>query len=145
MRNFKFILISIFLLVASLASRSQTASVLDSMESQYQSCLDKGDNMQSCAKNYYVQMDKMMNKVYAKLRSRMDSTQKLKLQAEQMTWLAKRNAYFKQTLKEYNSKVAANNPDDSALSPKDYSMIMYNDNAAFVKERVLALLKKLNK
>ena len=145
MTNLKFIFIFTFLFCISLTGIAQTEKTIDSLETQYQNCLDKGEYMFGCTKKFYSQIDSMLNVVYFKLRSTLDTTQKAKLKIEQKAWLIKRDTYFKKTLKEFKTKNPDNSPYGSAFGAQDDAMFMYDDNAKFVKDRILTLIKRLCK
>jgi uncharacterized protein YecT (DUF1311 family) len=145
MINLKFIIFLTLLLAISSTGLTQTANTIDSLENQYQGCLDQGDYMFGCTKKFYFQMDSMLNGAYFKLRSTLDTTQQSELKREQKSWLVKRDLYFKKTFKEFKRKNPDNSPYGSAFGAQDDAMFMYDDNAQFVEERVLKLLKRLNK
>lgn len=100
--------------------------------------------MFGCAKKFYFQMDSMLNVIYFKLRSTLDTSKQTGLKKEQKLWLAKRDTYFKKTFSEFKKKNPNNSPYGSAWGAQDDAMFMYNDNAEFIKSRVLILLRKLN-
>jgi len=127
-----------------LTGHAQTKKTIDSLESQYQHCLDNGRYMFGCSKVFYSQMDSMLNVVYFKLRSTLETTEKAKLKSDQREWLSERDAYFKKTLKVFKDNNPDNSPYGSAFGAQDDAMIMFDDNASFVKTRVLELLKRLN-
>jgi uncharacterized protein YecT (DUF1311 family) len=145
MTDFKFSTFTTLLLVICLTGFSQTAKTIDSLEDQYQSCLDKGGYMLGCSKTFYAQMDSMLNVAYFKLRSTLDTTKQAALKQEQKLWLAKRDAYFRKTLKKFKDNHPDISPYGSATGARDDAMFMHDDNAEFVETRVLELLKRLNK
>lgn len=142
MTTLKPIALFAFFSIIHLTCFSQTRSVLDSLENRYQACLDKGKNMFGCAKLFYQQMDSLLNVQYKQLRSSCDSVQKENLKQEQLKWLAKRDAYFKQTLNTFKSKNPKADPFGNAFGAQDDAMSMFDDNATFVKKRLLELIGK---
>lgn len=140
MKPLKPIAFFLFFSIIHLACFSQTKSVVDSLENRYQACLDKGRNMLGCAKLFYQQMDSLLNVQYKQLRSSCDSIGKEKLKEEQLKWLTKRDTYFKQTLGTFKSKNLKADPFGNAFGAQDDAMMMFDDNAAFVKKRVLELI-----
>ena len=141
----KYIIGVAFISFFSLAGQSQTATTIEAMESKYQSCLDKGKDMLACSKAYYRQMDSMLNVVYNKLRSTLDSSQKAQLKREQLQWLAKRDNYFQKTKIDFKKNHQGVDADGEDFGAQDEAMIMFDKNAAFVQERVLVLIDKLKK
>lgn len=67
----------------------------------------------------------------------MDSAHKTALRKEEKEWLVKRNKYFKKL----ESNLAKSTNENS--SSQDAEMLMYDDKAKFMKERVLELIKRL--
>ena len=84
-------------------------------------------------------MDSLLNKVYKKLRSSLDSSKRDGLIKEEKEWLRKRDKYFNQTRAKLEKAQKAN-----GYLPQDDEMFMYEDNARFVKKRILELIKRLN-
>ncbi len=145
MINLKFILNFSFFCCIFLSGNAQAEKIINRLETQYQSCLDKGEYMLGCTKNFYFQMDSMLNVVYLKLHSTLSTSQKAKLKIEQKAWLLKRDIYFKMTLKEFETKNQDISPSGPAFGAQNDAMFMYDDNAKFVKDRVLVLIKRLKK
>ena len=134
------LLISLFVYSASSA---QTGKTIERLESAEQNCLDSGTNMIGCAQTFYFQMDSLLNVVYTQLRSSLDSSQKSALKKDQKVWLAKRSLFFKKTLNTFKKKNPDKSPYGLAIGAQDDAMIMCDDNAEFVKNRVLILLGRL--
>jgi len=117
----------------------QNKQTVDSIQSFYQDCLDKGQFMSSCSKSYYRKMDSLLIVVYNKLRFNIDSIEKAQLRKEQREWLLKRNNYFKKIQNEYKKDK------QGASMPQDDIMEMYDKYAMFVQERVLYLIETSEK
>ncbi|HUS02881.1 MAG TPA: lysozyme inhibitor LprI family protein [Chitinophagaceae bacterium] len=145
MKILKHLLIPTLIFANVLAGFSQTIKTIDSLQNAEQNCLDRGQYMLGCAKRFYAQMDSMLNLVYLKLHSTLDNTKQVKLKMEQRLWLAKRNTYFKKTLKKFKDNNPNISPSGSAWGAQDDAMFMYDDNAAFVKTRIWELLRRINK
>lgn len=139
MRRKRSLSIILFFLFFSMISRSQTTATIDSLENESQACLDKGEFMLGCSIHFYNQMDSMLNIVYNKLRSGLDSSQKELLKKEQKEWLKKRDKYFRQTEDKLKKAIKEN----GGIAAQDDEMFRYEDNARFVKERILELINKL--
>lgn len=129
------IIISIF---TCLTGFSQTAKTIDSLESQHQSCLDKGEFMLGCTERFYFQMDSLLNVLYKKLRSKCDSIQKENLKDEQLQWLSKRDKQFRENQKQVHKEAKEKGYDGGEIE----TMILIDKNAMFVKERVIELLNR---
>ena len=91
MTNFKIKIFVIFFCFICLKGFSQTIKTIDSLQTRYQLCLDKGQNMLGCSKKNYFQIDSLLNIRYKKLRLTCDSVQKENLKDEQFEWLTKRD------------------------------------------------------
>ena len=140
---FKLIIALTITLLVCITGQAQTTKTIDSLENETKRCYDKGGYMLGCAKKFYYQMDSMLNVVYFKLRSGFDSTQKVSLKKEQLKWLATRDAFFKSTFKKFKKNNPAISPYGSAWGAQDDAMFMYDDNAKYIKKRVLILLQRL--
>ncbi|WP_262708012.1 lysozyme inhibitor LprI family protein [Lacibacter luteus] len=98
--------------------------------------------MLDCSKSFYKVMDSMLNIVYFKIAAKLDSNHKIQLRNEQRSWLTSRNVYFKMTLNKFKQKHPGKSPLGNSSGAQDDAMIMHDENAQFVKERILALLKR---
>ncbi len=141
MRYLQKILLLILIPVCSTCF-AQSEKTIDSLTKKYQTCLDEGKNMLDCSKLFYRQMDSMLNVVYFKQYSKLDSANKIQLRNEQRLWLKSRDVFFKKTLNRFKQKYPGKSPFSSAYGAEDDAMIMHDENAEFVKERILILLKK---
>jgi uncharacterized protein YecT (DUF1311 family) len=135
MTNLKFKFFVIFISIC-FTTFSQTKETVDSLETQYQACLDKGQFMLGCSEAFYFQMDSLLNLEYKKLRSKCDSIQKENLKDEQLQWLSKRDKQFKQNQQQEHKNAKEGGYDGG----QDETMMLTDDNAKFVKERVLKLI-----
>ena len=115
---------------------SQTAKTIDSLETQHQACLDKGEFMLGCSERFYLQMDSLLNVQYKKLRSKCDSIQKENLKEEQLQWLSKRDKQFRKNRKQIHAEAKQKGYDGGEIE----TMILTDKNAMFIKKRVLELL-----
>ena len=125
------IAICIFLL--SLSCHSQTAKTIAQLDKEHQKCLDTGNNMANCSFEYYSKMDDLLNTTYKKIRLTLSQDEQQKLKTLQIAWLKKRDAYFKQVQKETAKTL------DGDHESQDYRMICSNENALFVKDRIIVL------
>jgi len=117
---------------------SQTIKTIDSLETQYQACLDKGQFMFDCAYKFYSQMDSLLNIQYKNLRSKCDSVQKVNLKDDQLRWLAVRDKQFQFNKQKVNKEAKGNGYNGG----QDEIMILTEKNAMFVKDRVIYLIGK---
>ena len=67
------------------------------------------------------------------------------LKKEQKFWLTKRDNYFKKTFNEFKKNNPDKSPYGAAFGVQDDAMTMFDNNAKFVKDRILFLLNRLNK
>ena len=130
--------ISIIFIFTCLTGFSQTEKTIDSLESQHQACLDKGEFMLGCSEKFYFQMDSLLNSQYKRLRAKCDSTQKVNLKDDQIKWLAVRDKQFKYNKQQVHKEAKENGYDGG----QDETMILTDKNATFVKDRVVELLHK---
>lgn len=123
------------LFLAGYHSFAQTITAVNKLDSSYQTCLDSGAKMLGCAQVYYKQMDSMLNVVYdQKMLAITDSSKKLQLTTAETAWLTKRDNYFEQ--------INSGGTQDGGLTGDDRLMNIKDKEAAFVKSRVIELLKK---
>ncbi len=113
-------------------SFSQTAATVSELDTLFQHCLDKGDDMLGCTYKYYNQMDSMLNVVYKMIRNSKDSAGKASLKSEELAWLKDRNEYFKKL----DSK-------DYGIGGNDRGMMEEGDKARFVHKRIMELISKM--
>lgn len=139
MKTLKNLTIAFFLSVLYVTGQAQTISTINVLAEKHQSCLDSGIDMLGCSKSYYFQMDSMLNVVYNKLRASLSQSEKDSLKKEQLNWLKKRDLYFEKQNKEFREKA------QSGEWGSDMAMITYDNQAEYVKDRVIILIKKLHK
>ncbi|WP_212000967.1 lysozyme inhibitor LprI family protein [Chitinophaga sp. HK235] len=131
MRNLILIL-AVFLCSNAYAQSRQAA--LDSLEIRYQHCLSKGSNSYSCALVYYKQLDSLLHSTLQRLYTQIDPGKLRALQTEQGAWEEKREEYFRK-IDERVEKMHK-----STMNGLDDDMISTDNKAAYVKDRVTALL-----
>jgi uncharacterized protein YecT (DUF1311 family) len=132
MKNLFFLL---FFLLFVQNVTAQTIKEVKTIERKYQLCLDEGSDMLGCTNRFYAEMDKILNTVYNKYSATLAEAEKDKLKTEQKEWLKQRDARIKKQIQVLNRK--SNNNDEI--------MALRNENAVFVKQRVLLLIKKMEK
>jgi len=137
MRHKRFTFLFFVFAMLSLSGQAQTLAELTNIDKKYKACLDKGANMLHCSQLYYKQMDSLLNVTYNNLRKPLGQSGKTALKNEQIKWLEKRDAYFKQIDKEY----AAEN--SNGFAGNDSRMIAIDEKARFVRTRVEELIIKL--
>jgi uncharacterized protein YecT (DUF1311 family) len=115
------------------AQTNPTTRGISKLDSAYQICLDKGENMPGCSERYYSQMDSMLNVVYNLLRIRSDTAGRKHLKAEQKEWLSNRDEYF--------NSLPDNEKD---LQGEDKEMDIADKKAGYVRKRVLELLGRIH-
>jgi uncharacterized protein YecT (DUF1311 family) len=124
---------SIILLFIGFVSNSQTLKTIQTLEKQHQDCFDKGGFMLGCSIQFNKQMDSLLNVAYLKKRQSMNPAQKTAFKKEQQLWLQKRDAYIK--------KITQKTKKETDLIGNDLQMVITDQEADFVKERVLELIK----
>lgn len=123
-------------ILASMYCNSQTLETVYKMKSDYQKCLNKGQNMRNCALEYYNQSDSLLNVSYKNLKSKISSKEQSKLKKEQLEWLKKRDQFFQ---KVYSDTKKQGNFIEGT---QDFEMIIYDEQAKFVFGRVKELINK---
>jgi len=136
MTKLKLNLLIIVFVFNCLTGFSQTIKTIDSLETQYQTCLDEGQFMLGCSKTFYSQMDSLLNVQYKNLRSKCDSIQKENLKEEQLQWLSKRDKQFRENQKQVHKEAKEKGYDGGEIE----TMILTDKNAMFVKKRIIELL-----
>lgn len=136
MTKLKLNFLTIIFIFTCLTGFSQTAKTIDSLESQYQACLDKGEFMLGCSERFYLQMDSLLNVQYKKLRSKCDSMQKENLKDEQLQWLSKRDKQFRENQKQVHKEAKEKGYDGGEIE----TMILTDKNAMFIKKRVIEII-----
>lgn len=128
--------IIIVLITLSFNCNSQTLKTIEKIESSYQICLDKGDNMKGCSVEYYKKADSLLNVAYTRLKLKLSIEEQSKLKMEQFKWLKKRDKYFQKVYSE-EKKIG-----DLNEGTNDFDMVIIDKKAVFVFERVKVLIKR---
>jgi uncharacterized protein YecT (DUF1311 family) len=128
--------ITVILITLSLNCNSQTLKTIEKIESTYQNCLDKGDNMKGCSIEHYKKADSLLNVAYKKLRLKLNVEEQLSLKTEQLKWLKKRDNYFQKVYSETKKE------GDFVEGSNDFDMIVIDKKAEFVFARVKVLIKR---
>lgn len=126
----------LFLFIISFYSYSQENKTIQKLDTELQNCLDNTqNNMLNCTLEYYKKIDDQLNITYKKISATLSKPKHEKLKIQQLAWLKKRDLHFK--------KVAAKTASylDGDHSSQDYRMICSQENALFVKDRVIELEK----
>ena len=118
-------------------TNAQTLKTVEDLTSRHQSCLDSGIDMMNCSRKYCMEMDSILNVAYKSLRHNLDSENRLKLKAEQTRWLKKRDEFFEEQVKIFQKNF------QSEEWGSDMFMIVYDNDAEFIRERVVELIKWL--
>jgi uncharacterized protein YecT (DUF1311 family) len=124
-----------FFFISINVSYSQSLELIKKLEIEHQNCLDNQAWMLGCSIKYNKQMDSLLNIVYNKKRQLLNKEEKLKLKEEQLVWLKKRDANTK--------KVSTKIKTDTDIIGSDLQMIITDEEANFVKKRVIYLIKSL--
>jgi uncharacterized protein YecT (DUF1311 family) len=128
--------IIIIFITLSFNCNSQTLKTIEEIETSYQNCLDKGDNMKGCSVEYYKKADSILNVAYKKLKLKLSIEEQSSLKAEQLEWLKKRDKYFQKIYSETKKE------GDFIEGSNDFDMIVIDKKAEFVFERVKVLIKR---
>ena len=116
-------------------SNAQTAASIKEIKDNYQTCLNQADFMLGCSYDYYNKADSLLNVVYNKVRIRLKPDQREQFRKEQLKWLKKRDARFK--------KIRKRNLGEGGLVRDDQKMMVADEQAEFIFQRVEELMKRL--
>ncbi|MFT6204389.1 MAG: hypothetical protein ACI9V1_003303 [Spirosomataceae bacterium] len=130
------VFLSLLVSVASFGQKHArvTSTDLKFTDSNFQNCLDKGENMMGCTSSYYDQIDKLLNLSYFSLYDALPQGKRTVLKSEQRAWLAYRDSFF-----EYNSR-GFNEIEEG----REGKMFILEANAVFVKSRVKLLISRMD-
>ncbi|WP_298737186.1 lysozyme inhibitor LprI family protein [uncultured Chitinophaga sp.] len=129
------LLLFLSLLVGVRTFAQTRRAAVDSLEMNYQLCLAQSRYTYGCALEYYQKMDSMLDIVYRQLYASLDTTRRRNLKVDQSGWLERKASYFKlldTRVEKFRTKTLAG-LDDQAIST--------DQKAAYIKERVTALIK----
>ncbi|WPQ64199.1 lysozyme inhibitor LprI family protein [Chitinophaga sancti] len=113
-------------------------TAVDSIELRYQECLSQGGNSYNCALAYYQEMDSLLSAVYNQVYNNLDNPRRETLEIAQAQWTEKKEAYFK------DIEVRAEKKRPLTLAGLDDDMILTDNKAAYLKHRVIELLKSIH-
>jgi len=116
-------------------TNAQSISAIEEIKTQYQNCLDNGNFMLGCSYEYYNKADSLLDMVCHKIEVGLKKDQREQFRKEQTKWLKKRNAYFK--------KIRKRNLVIDHLATDDQKMMVADEQAEFIFERVEELIKRL--
>ena len=127
----------IFLLLFVNKSYTQSVNMkkVESINVNYQKCLDSGVDMLGCSNKYFFFCDKLLNEVYQIIRQKLSEKEKTNLRNDQLKWLKERDLFFIKAV-----KIAKEEAED--LPEEDLQMIYMDKKSEYVKERVVFLIKK---
>jgi uncharacterized protein YecT (DUF1311 family) len=134
MRN----LIPILAIFGCATSYAQQQRPLELIEARYQQCLAKSSNMFNCASVYYRSIDSALNATIQHLYAHLDADMLSRLQAEQLVWEEKKEAYFRK-IDERVEKLHK-----STMQGLDDEMISTDNKAAFLKNRITELYREFD-
>lgn len=128
------------LFLISFYSHSQENKAIQKLNKELQKCLDDTqNNMLNCTLEYYTKIDEQLNITYKKIRATLNQPEQEKLKNQQLTWLKKRDQYFKKVKAETAKEL------DGENESQDYRMICSHKNALFVRDRIIELEKTYSK
>ena len=110
-----------------------TRSDIDTISSKHQECLSFYDKWYSCAEEFQIKIDSCLDVAFNQLNNKLDQKNKSKLSFDQKNWIKIRD-------KKYNDIDRKN-----TVGGRDGRIISMDQKAEVVKERVLELIKQLEK
>ena len=133
-------LLFLFSLLPTFCSAQSLQTVKD-LDQEHQKLMDKGVNMLGYTVAYYNKLDSLLNVVYNKLRQTLSPEEMQELKLQQRQWLKERDAYFKQLYRDTEKKFDLK---QNEWEEVEY-LSVYHPQILFVEERVILLIKRLNK
>lgn len=129
----------ILLLFIACNSKGNHELSIEQLSIKHQACLDSGVDMMGCSKTFYFEMDSMLNVVYNEYKMTLKPNERKALQTEQTEWLKKRDTFIDRENKAFQEKL-----ETDEWGPDMY-MIVYDNDAEFVKKRTIELIKRMKK
>jgi hypothetical protein len=126
------------LLLAGTAN-GQTLKDIETLKKNGQECLDKGVDMKGCAKHYCFQMDSILSVACERLGSKLKGKEKEAFKKEHTDWLKKKKKFEAAEERDFQKKFKT-----KEWGPDMY-MIVYENDAEFIRKRAVAVVKRLNK
>lgn len=127
------------LFIFAFSVEAQTFEDLKKIDTKHQTCLDKGTRMLACSQSYYSKLNSLLNATYNKALGTLDSSGKAVLKKEQEKWLNKKEVYFQKIDENYATEIT------HLGAGNDKRMMIMDEKAQFVRERVEELLKRLGR
>jgi uncharacterized protein YecT (DUF1311 family) len=137
MKIFKFVILYL-LLTTGFESDAQTHNQINLLSQKYTDSLEAGHNPLDHSIRYYKQMDSFLNVAYSNLLSRLSIKGKDSLKSKQLSWLRKRNSYFKKLDKEFKTKL------ENGELELFHEFIYLTSRTLYVKDRVEELIYARN-
>ncbi|SFW41820.1 lysozyme inhibitor LprI family protein [Chitinophaga sancti] len=134
----KLLLLCLPLCISLTVFGQTTKTTVDSIEIRYQQCLSQGGSSYGCALAYYQEMDRLLAAVYNEVYSNLDNPRRETLELAQAQWAEKKEAYFK------DIETRADKKRPLTLAGLDDDMILTDNKAAYLKRRVIDLLKAIH-
>ena len=135
----KWTIFSIVILLLTGTINAQTLDEVSSLKREHQTCLDSGVNMLGCSTLFYEQMDSLLNLAYNNLRKKIMAGERDTLKNEEIHWIKTRDNYFSKRKREFQADMKKEGWGN------DMYMILYDEEAEFIGERVIELINRLNK
>ncbi|PWA06574.1 hypothetical protein [Flavobacterium psychrotolerans] len=132
-------IILLFLIFMSCKSERDFNFEIEQLSEKHQKCLDSGKNMMNCSRQFHFEMNHMLKIVLKECRISLNKTEQESLEREQLLWSKKREQYITEQNQEFNDKIK------SEEWGQDMYMAVYQNDADFVKARVLELIKRMKK
>jgi uncharacterized protein YecT (DUF1311 family) len=101
-------------------------------------CLLQTKFITSQKNSFRDRVDSILNVVYKQYSSCLSCTEKDELKKDELKWIKERDAYFKRADKDCADDIIAGE------MPKIMRLINIQDKSAFIEERVIVLIKRMN-
>lgn len=134
----KLLLLCLPLCISLTVFGQTTKTTVDSIELRYQQCLSQGGSSYNCALAYYQEMESLLSAVYNEVYHNLDNPRRETLELSQAQWAEKKEAYFK------DIEIRAEKKRPLTLAGLDDDMILTDNKAAYLKHRVIELLKSMH-
>ncbi len=112
---------------------------LQELNSTYQNCLDEGQAMMDCSRDFYSEMGELMELILIDIQENSPLEYSDSIIQNQRVWEVKIEDKFNLI----NQRLDSVTPSRGAI-PHDELMFAYNDKAQIIEERIVELIKVLD-
>lgn len=124
--------------ILSISMKAQTPALIEQMEASHKECLRIKPDSIPCSRVFFYQMDSMVNVIYEKAKSEVPAGDKAAFIREQLSWVAKKEAFFKKQDVNFAFNL------QEGTWKREMIRVVYEAKADFILKRIKSLLKYLS-